>query len=178
MTIAYRNIARVVAPHGIKGEVSAQPLRGLPFLLHEGMTVALTPPALDRDRFCRVVSADAMSGLVRFSGVDTLDDAEKVAGCLVLACEDELELGPLDAAAEDLIGRRVVDERYGDLGTITEIMETPANDVWVCESLVYGEALIPVIEPVLDSIPDAGDIKVHIMDGLIDLDAPDSKERP
>lgn len=42
----YKNIARVVKPHGRKGEVLAQPLRGLPSVLEPGMRVALTPPAL------------------------------------------------------------------------------------------------------------------------------------
>lgn len=164
----------MVSPHGIKGEVSADPLRGLPFLLREGMTVSLTPPALDRDRFCRVLSADPSSGLVRFEGIGTLDDAEGIAGCLVLAREDDIEVGPLVAAADDLIGRHVVDARYGDLGVISEIMETPANDVWVCDGSSYGEVLVPVIEPVLDAIPADGDIRVHVMDGIVDAPAPEA----
>ena len=110
MTIAYRNIARVVAPHGIKGEVTAEPLRGLPFLLHEGMTVALTPPALNRDRFCRVISTDEASGLTAFSGIDSLDAAEGIAGCYVLARADEVEHPPahfaLGGAGSPLDGQR------------------------------------------------------------------------
>lgn len=174
MTIAYRNIARVVAPHGIKGEVTAEPLRGLPFLLHEGMTVALTPPALNRDRFCRVISTDAASGLTAFSGIDSLDAAEGIAGCYVLARADEVDVGPLVVAADDLIGRSVIDARYGELGRIVEIMETPANDVWVCDGGAYGEVLVPVIEPVLDAIPEAGAISVHVMDGIVDAPAPEA----
>ncbi len=107
MRSQYKNIARVVKPHGRKGEVLAQPLRGLPSVLTPGMRVALTPPAL---------------------------------------------------------------KRFGLLGTIVEIMSTPANDVWVVEGDRYGEVLIPVIEQVVLDLPDQGTISVHVMDGLIDMD--------
>ena len=167
----YKNIARVVRPHGSKGEVVVAALRGLPFLLREGMTVSLTPPALKRERFPRVVSVRPCpdgTAIVRFSCADGLDGSEPLAGCYVLARAEDVELGPLDAAFDDLIGRDVVDARYGDLGRIREVMETPANDVWVVEGDAYGEVLIPVIDQVIPEIPDDGPIEVSLMDGLVD----------
>ena len=112
------------------------------------MRVALTPPALKRDRFCTVTSVtDTGDGdLVSFEGIDDLTAAEGITGCFVLANRDDFELDSLDAAYTDLMGREVVDERFGSLGTIVEIMSTPANDVWVVEGDRYGEVLIPVIE--------------------------------
>ncbi len=66
---------------------------------------------------------------------------------------DDFELDSLDAAYTDLMGREVVEERFGSLGMVAEIMSTPANDVWVVEGDRYGEVLIPVIEQVvLDSL--------------------------
>ena len=53
----------------------------------------------------------------------------------MLANRDDFELDSLDAAYTDLMGREVVDERFGLLGTIVEIMSTPANDVWVVEAI-------------------------------------------
>ena len=99
------------------------------------MRVALTPPALKRDRFCTVVSVtDTGDGdLVSFEGIDDLTAAEGITGCYVLANRDDFELDSLDAAYTDLLGREVVDERFGSLGTIVEIMSTPANDVWAVE---------------------------------------------
>ena len=135
------------------------------------MRVALTPPALKRDRFCTVVSVtDTGDGdLVSFEGIDDLTAAEGITGCYVLANRDDFELDSLDAAYTDLMGREVVDERFGSLGTIVEIMSTPANDVWVVEGDRYGEVLIPVIEQVVLDLPDKGTISVHVMDGLIDM---------
>ena len=136
------------------------------------MRVALTPPALKRDRFCTVesVTETGDGDLVKFSGIDDLTAAEGVAGCYVLADAGDFELDPLTSAYDDLMGRTVVDDRYGDLGRITEIMSTPANDVWVVDGGRYGEVLIPVIEQVVLDLPETGDISVHCMDGLIDTD--------
>lgn len=165
MSNAYRNIARVARPHGKHGEVIVQPVRGLPFLLEPGMEVALTPPALDRDRFCNV---DAVwdDGRVRFSGIDSLNDAESISGCFVLAHSEDIVLDALTVAFDDLIGRAVVDVRFGELGEVSGVIETPANDVLQVEG-PYGEVLVPVIEQALDEIPQTGSIETHIMDGLI-----------
>ncbi len=137
------------------------------------MRVALTPPALKRDRFCTVESVveTGDGDLVKFSGIDDLTAAEGVAGCFVLADAADLELDPLTSSYDDLMGRPVFDERFGDLGTIVEIMSTPANDVWVVDGGRYGEVLIPVIEQVVLDLPDEGAISVRCMDGLIDTDS-------
>ena len=159
----YRNIARIVKTQGRNGEVVAVALRGLPFSLRPGMQVALTPPALDRDRF---VSVEVVSALDDDSA--SIADAEGLAGCLVLAHAEDLELSELDIAFDELIGRAVEDVRYGNLGSIREVMETPANDVWVVDGGGYGEVLLPVIPQVVDEIPPAGPITVRALDGLIE----------
>ena len=171
MRTAYKNIARVVRPHGTKGEVLVAPLRGLPLLLTESMRVHLTPPALKRERISTVesVSVAPEGARVRFSCAHDLDEAEDIVGCYVLASCDDFELDRLDAAVADLLGRPVVDERFGDLGVIAEVMETPANDVWVLDGSPHGEVLVPVIDDVIVDLPDEGIITVRIMDGLLDL---------
>lgn len=147
------------------------PLRGLPLLLEEGMRICLTPPALKRERFSIVeaLSEVADGARVLFSCSRNLDDAEGLVGCYLLARESDLDLDPLDIAFDDLVGREVIDERHGALGAIQQIMETPANDVWVVEGAAYGEVLIPVFDDVVREVPVDGPISVRIMDGLLDL---------
>lgn len=148
------------------------PLRGLPFLVEQGMRVALTPPAFKRERFSTVECVRGISdegAIVQFSCSHSLGEAEALTGCYLLASADDLEVGPLNAAVDELIGREIIDKRFGSLGTVREVMETPANDVWVVDGTSRGEVLIPVIPDVIDAIPQSGSIAVHIMDGLLDL---------
>lgn len=171
MSTLYRNIARVMKTHGSKGEVVVAALRGLPFALRAGMSVCLTPPALHRDRFTEAVEvAEPLDGEARvhFAGVGDLTSAEGIVGCFVLARRSDLDLTDMDVAFEDLIGRDVVDERYGEIGRIEEVMETPANDVWVVRGSDHGEILLPVIDQVVPAIPEEGPIHVHVLDGLIE----------
>ena len=67
------------------------------------------------------------------------------------------------------IGRTVVDERHGELGEIREVIETAAHDVWVIDG-PYGEVLVPVVDEVIVSYPEAADeaIRTRVMDGLIE----------
>ena len=172
MPAEYRNIARVVRPHGSKGEVLVAPLRGLPLLVREDMCLALTPPALKRERWSRVERVRGVTedgAIVRFSCAHDLDDAESISGCYLLAHVEDIDVGPLTASVEELIGRPVIDDRHGDLGIIQEVLETPANDVWVVDGGSHGEVLIPVVPDAIDMIPPRGPIAVHIMDGLLDL---------
>ena len=66
-----------------------------------------------------------------------------------------------------LIGRRVEDPGYGDLGEIEEILTGPANDVWVVRGTSAGEILLPVIPDVVSEIPPSGSIEVHVPKGTI-----------
>ena len=135
------------------------------------MRVHLTPPALKRERISIVESLSVApeGARVRFSCAHDLDEAEGIVGCYVLASCDDFELGRLDSAVGDLLGRSVVDERFGDLGSIVEVMETPANDVWMLDGSPHGEVLVPVIDEVIIELPEEGAITVRIMDGLLDL---------
>ena len=90
----YRRIARVEKTHGRQGEVVTVPVRGLPSLVREGLTVAVVPPALKGSRWHRVVSCegDGRSGsLVALSGVSDLTAAESLVGRYLLARESDAE---------------------------------------------------------------------------------------
>ena len=71
--------------------------------------------------------------------------------------------------AEALLDREVVDNLLGYLGTISEVMVGPANDVWVIDG-PFGEVLVPVVDEVVVEVPDAGPIIVSVPSGLVDGD--------
>ncbi len=170
MRESYRCIARVEKPHGKYGEVVTVPVHGLPAVLSEGMRVCIVPPRLKGDRWHEVESCyeDGRSGqLVAFSGVESIGDAEELRGRYILAAESEL---PEDIDLHDvdiLMGRDVEDVNEGLLGQISEVMVTPANDVWVVDG-EGGEVLLPVIEQVVRSVPEEGPIVVDATGFLSD----------
>lgn len=167
----YELVARVGKTRGLEGEVTATAAGDLPFSVYEGLHVNVVPPSLHGKRELTVSSVEKGPGntyRLRFEQVAGIEDAESIAGRYLLArTRDIAELAeglpPLE------IGRRIVDERFGELGEITELIETPANDVWVVNG-AHGEVLVPVIDEVVVEYPDdeAQPIRTHVMDGLIE----------
>ena len=165
---SYMNVARVVRPHGKRGEVVVASLDGLPFSLRAGMRVCLTPPDLTGERFRTVLSVTQTGAwpLVSFEGVTGIGEAEAISGKLVLAARDDVPAARREREVRGCEGREVVDAERGSLGTITEVMRLPANDVWCVEG-PFGEVLIPVIDDVVGRIPARGPIPVTLLPGLV-----------
>ena len=164
----YRTIARVAKARGRRGEVVTVSVHGLPSLVREGLEVAPLPPELTGPRWRTVVSCtsdDRGGQLVALSGVDDISQAELLVGKTLLARRSDL---PEDLELHDprsLIGREVVDERLGALGSIEEVMRGPANDVWVVRGAA-GETLLPVIDDVVGEVGESGPVTVRVPAGL------------
>ena len=150
------------------------PVHGLPPLLYVGLEVAAVPPALKGSRWhvIEAVSSEGGTGeLVRLSGVRSIGAAEELTGKTLLAAVGDL---PSDLALHDvdaLLDRDVQDASGTKLGTISEVMRGPANDVWVVDGAAFGEVLLPVIPEVVVSLPADGPIVVAVPDGLLPASA-------
>lgn len=166
----YINVARIVRTHGKKGEVVVAPLDGLPFVLEPGMRVCLTPPDLQGERFRTVETLNdrGPADLISFSGVESLTDAEKLVGKLVLARREDVPDAVHEQAVLGCVGRTLVDEQHGEIGVVAQVMQLPANDVWRVEG-PFGELLVPVIPDVVDedAIPAEGPVAVRLLPGIL-----------
>lgn len=69
----------------------------------------------------------------------------------------------------DLIGLSVVSEEGEIIGTLTEVLETGANDVFEVKSPDETTVLIPYIEDCVKEISlETKTIRIHVMKGLLD----------
>ena len=68
--------------------------------------------------------------------------------------------------AEGIIGLSVMDEAYGDIGLVEEVMRGPVNDVWVVRG-EPGETLVPAVPDLVLGIDDGGVLHVDLPDGLV-----------
>jgi 16S rRNA processing protein RimM len=166
----YVPLGRVVKTHGLKGEVSVAVAADLPFALPEGLDVWFVPPPTTvRAGHIVSVRPGPKGPLVKISGVDTVDQAFALCGAEMLAKREDIpEEWFEDAEYEfDADGMTVRDEEHGVLGEVIETIVTGANDVWVVEGS-FGQILLPVIDDVVLEIDDeAGEILVHVLDGLM-----------
>lgn len=149
----------VVAAHGIRGEVKLRPLTDFP------ERIPTLPEILLRlrdgeERRLRVEGGRFHQGavLLRLAGVETRDAAEALRGAEALIPAEQAAPLPEGRYYEhQLLGLRVVTPAGEELGTISEVMENPANDVYVA-----GPYLIPAThDAVLRIDPEAGVLVVR-----------------
>lgn len=78
------------------------------------------------------------------------------------------ELGEDEYYIADLLGLRVLLEDGTEFGTLKDVMETGANDVYVVTAENGREVLLPAIrECILNVNTEKGTMTVHLMKGLI-----------
>ena len=84
--------------------------------------------------------------------------------------DQAVELGPDENFIVDLIGLSVVTDEGEELGTLTDVILTGANDVYEVTTARGKKILLPAIKQCVLSVDlDEGKVLVHVMDGLLDL---------
>lgn len=108
--------------------------------------------------------------ILKFKGYDNINDIEKYKGkSLFVTRANAVRLRRDEYFIADLQGLTVVDEEDKVLGTLRDVMETGANDVYIIDMADGREVLVPAIkECILHVDVEAGKMQIHLMDGLLD----------
>ena len=154
--------------HGIRGEVKVYPTTDADRFLD------LEYVLLDTGREKRKLEIENVKYfknlvILKFRGIDNINDIERYKRCpLLVERKDAVELEEDEYFIADMIGIEVVTEDDKPFGTLKDVMETGANDVYVIDTDEHGEVLVPAIrECILDVDIENQKMKIHLMDGLI-----------
>lgn len=91
--------------------------------------------------------------LIKFKGIDTIEEAETFKNCYIKIKREELEELPEDTYyIVDLIGINVYLENEILVGEIIDVFPTGSNDVYVIKREENTDLLIPAIKDVVKSI--------------------------
>lgn len=142
-------VGRLRRTHGIHGEMLMDVLTAFPERLRARKLVYIgeehSPVRITHVR--KMGTADL---LVSFAGYEDADQAALLRNKMVFVRAENLpELPEGEYYHHQLLGLRVVDESGKDLGFLTEIMETGANDVYLVVNPEGQETLLPAIESVI-----------------------------
>ena len=165
-------IGQVLRPHGVRGELRVQVLTDHPDRFKHLEEVMLTIN-LDDDEgeIYPVERARLHQGfaIVKLAEVEDRNAADLLRGqWLLVPVEDAVPLEEGEFYVHQLIGLEMVTESGESIGTVTEMLETGANDVYVVDSPKYGEVLIPAIPDVIKDINlETGKITIAPLPGLL-----------
>ena len=142
-------LGTITKPHGVGGAVAiAADEFGRRLLLAGTDRISIAPKDGDgvpRDGKIVSVVAHRRGVVARLHGIDSRTAAETLVGSTVQMPRSrlpELELG--EYYEGDVVGLSVVSAAGDMLGTVTEIIATGANDVWVVRGPA-GELLVPAV---------------------------------
>ena len=109
--------------------------------------------------------------ILKFAGIDDINEAEKLRGCeIVVSRADATPLGVDEYYHKDLLDMAVVTTDGEDLGVLTDILVTGANDVYVVSKNDSKDLLIPAIKQCIMNVDkDARVITVALLEGLREL---------
>jgi 16S rRNA processing protein RimM len=169
--VEYLQVGAIASTHGIRGEVKVFPttddparFRSLKQVILEGRREKLTLEIEGVKFFKQFV-------ILKFKGYDDINQVEGYKGCtLWVHRKDAVKLGKDENFIADLIGLTVTTDEGTVLGTLSDVLQTGANDVYVVETPEKKELLLPAIKQcILEVNPEEGRILVHLMEGLLDL---------
>ncbi len=168
----YLILGEILRPHGVRGELRMRILTSYPEHLSELETVYLgrDPQKANAAEYSvEHIRMHQAYGLLKLKGIDDRDQADRLRTLYVMAAlEDAVPLEDDEFYLYELIGMTVQTDDGKTLGTISEVLETGANEVYIVDSPQYGEVLIPVTdETILKTDTDAGVITVKLPEGLL-----------
>ena len=108
--------------------------------------------------------------IAKLGGVDDRTQAEKLKDCDVFITEEDLRILPEDTFyIRDLIGCAVVDDAAGQkIGTVKDVIQNCAQDIYQIELTSGGEALVPAVAQFIKKIDIENKIiKINVIPGLI-----------
>ncbi len=160
----------ITGTHGLKGEVKVFPTTDDKerFLDLEDVLVKAGDRLLDKKvERCRFFKQFV---ILKFEGIDDINDVEQFKRCPILVTrENAVPLEEDEYFIADLIGLQIVDDSGITIGTLKNVIETGANDVYEVTTTDGGTVLLPAIKDcILDVDMDEGIILVHILKGLME----------
>ena len=156
--------------HGIRGEVKVYPTTDNVRRFDDLKEVILDTGK--EQLILHVTSVKYFKNMVilKFKEFDNINDIIPYKGMdLLVTRENAIPLEEGEYYIADIIGSKVITDEDKILGTLTDVLQTGANDVYVVKTKDGKELLLPSIEEcILDRDIENKIVKVHIMKGLLD----------
>ncbi len=163
-------VGAITSTHGIRGEVKVFPTTDDVNRFKKLKEVVLDTGKEQLTLQIEGVKFFKQFVILKFKGIDNINDIEKYKGkSLFVTRENAVKLKKDEYFIADMIGSTVEDEEGKVLGTLLDVMQTGANDVYIVEDENGKELLFPAIKQcVLKVDIEEKKILVHVMPGLLD----------
>ncbi len=176
-------VARILRPHGVRGEVAAEILTDFPERLKRLTTVELSDglprtsshiPRSVAVRSCWLSHSRGGQAIFHFEGTNSISDAKNLVGLEVqIPLAERMQLPSGSHYITDLIGCEVREKNGAVIGPVRDVQimgeEINGTPILTVDSL-HGELLIPLADEICVRVDTtARFIEVILPEGLRDL---------
>ena len=151
----------IVNTHGTRGEVSILVWTDSPEFLRTFKTLYVDGAALAVE----TARVHKRMLLVKFEGVEDINAAIRLKGRTICLDREDAALPKGQFFLQDLLGARVVTESGQEVGTLEDILESPASNIYVVRGA--AEHLIPAVpEFIVSTDAENGLVTVRLIEGM------------
>lgn len=163
-------VGRVTRSIGLKGEFNVALLTDVPERFAKLKSVWVgTDEAQAVKHSVISVRVGHSAVVLKLKDIDSRSAADERRGHLIfVAHKDAIVPKKGSYFIHDVVGMKVLTEAGEEVGTVREVMQLPANDVWV---VVAGnkEVLIPAIKEIIKSVDlERRTVRIRPLEGLLE----------
>ena len=165
----YLEICRIVATHGVRGEMKAELYCDSAAFLAKAKTLYWDAQG-QRPVNVRGVRAQGNLALITLEGVEDMDAARAARGKTLYMAHDAVKLPKGRYFIQDIIGCTVVDAETGrECGKVKDITHPGAQDIYTVVDEAGGEHMFPAVPEFLKQLdPENGIVRISPIPGIFD----------
>ena len=169
MMLPNLEIGRIVNTFGIKGIVKVKPFTDDIKRFDNLKTVYIEKNNTQKEYEIEEVKYHKDMVLIKFKGVDTVEQAELLRNAYLTISRDSAEkLEEGRYYIVDMLGLEVYTDEQVLLGTLEDIFNTGSNDIYVVKDKQGKQILLPAIQDVIKQIDmENRKMIVHLLPGLV-----------
>ena len=163
-------VGAVTNTHGVRGEVKVFPMTDDVNRFKKLKSVILDTGKEKLELHITQVKFFKNLVILKFKGYDNINDVEKWKGKpLYVTRENAVKCKKDEYFIADLIGLQVIADDGEELGEISDVLSTGANDVYIISKPGNKELLIPAIKECIRKVDMQERVmEVHLLEGLRD----------
>ena len=163
MKQAYIEAGQITSTHGVHGEVKIEVWLDTPEDLKHYRRIFID----GQERKLLSVRQQNRFVIVKLHQIDDINAAQPFKGKTVYIAREDAPLPPGGYFLQDLLDAKVVLEDGSPVGVLTEILERPANNVYVVTDPDGREILIPVVPAfIIRADAENGIVTVRLLEGM------------
>ncbi len=159
-------VAQVLKSYGTDGQVLISFPEELREILEKKEPVFLFFDSLPVPFFVSSIESKGnKKAIVKFTDIDTMDEAEEVVGMKIHIQDSDTEDADGEFSLEHLIGFTIYNQKRKKVGTLGNVLDFSGN---ICFEIAESGALIPFHDDLLLAFdPESQSIEIEISEGLL-----------